>query len=259
MLVAMFATANADLTEMTHENAVQLTNGSYNTFVAFVNPVLPKSVQFHPVLHEINAHFSGHPDVRIVFVDADGSKTLIKKYGVKELPTLLFFHKHVGRFGVPILFDANFTAQHYIQEIEGRVLMSFTEPAEALREIIEQVRKVVREAEQRDKALASARADGVRPNSQSLVVAADSAAAYIEANGNAAQGVTSTAEGSTLARQLQIMASVVSDLKARGYRAIYNRINKASEALFHAPVFLPAADRDRYIMEIALLTRLMQP
>jgi hypothetical protein len=100
-------------------------------FTAFVNPVLPHSARFHPVLHELRTLFRKDSNVVISFADVGAHRAFASRYGLRSLPALLLFLPVLtARQPIPLLYSANRTAAEYAAEIRQYVVAQ--EPGAAL-------------------------------------------------------------------------------------------------------------------------------
>lgn len=105
--------------------------------LAFVNPLLPRSADFHPVLHLLRETFdgahielvksdgvhnglSGAADVRIAFADVRKHREFIHTHALRELPALFVYGAALptGSF-VPLNYSANKTAAAYACELNA--------------------------------------------------------------------------------------------------------------------------------------------
>jgi len=162
-------------------------------FTAFVNPVLPHSARFHPVLHELRTLFRKDPNVVISFADVGAHRAFASRYGLRSLPALLLFLPVLtARQPIPLLYSANRTAAEYAAEIRQYVVAQ--EPGAALfagaYEAVEGALQAQHRREWADAVQAVRRRDAAAAATAAVgVTAAGEAATVSGANGSSAGAV----------------------------------------------------------------------
>jgi hypothetical protein len=226
------------LVELTPRNFARVVDGRRVVVCAFVNPVLPRSVALHAVLHDLRVHFAALPPAEsavVAFADVGTHRSFAKQYALKRLPTLLAFPRGPNLAHAPIAigFEDNKTAAHYRRDIEAIVahcggLAGAPAPlrertSELMQGVLRREAAFERQERGRDAAFEAAREKAAAAEAAAAEAAAAEAAAV------APDGDAAAAAAATFATLGPAAPSAAATPKALRKRARSARVFNASE------------------------------
>lgn len=113
------------LFELVPSNFAKTVDGGLLVIAAFVNPALRLSADFHATLHALNGIYNGRDDVLIAYCDVLKNREYMKRFALRELPTVLAFPRGLPAMAPHVVeYSPNRTLQQYVRDINHLIALT---------------------------------------------------------------------------------------------------------------------------------------